>query len=106
MYTKDFWASDNKDHITNEKVKSRIRQVIRNHDDFFTIVKTRKLKWYGHVTRSHGLANTFLQGTVHGVRRKGRRRKRWGDNISECTGLKLSDALREAENRENMEEAG
>ena len=27
-------------------------------------VKRRKLKWYGHVTRSSGLAKTVLQATV------------------------------------------
>ena len=29
-----------------------------------TIVKRRKLQWYGHVSRSSGLAKTILQGTV------------------------------------------
>ena len=28
------------------------------------IVKRRKLQWYGHVSRSSGLAKTILQGTV------------------------------------------
>ncbi|GFO36019.1 hypothetical protein PoB_006252400 [Plakobranchus ocellatus] len=59
-----------------------------------------KMKWYGHVTQSHGLAKTFLQGTEHGMRRRGRPKKRWENNISEWRGLKLHDALREAENRE------
>ena len=30
------------------------------------IVKRRKLQWYGHVSRSSGLAKTILQGTVKG----------------------------------------
>ena len=88
-----------RDHVTNEEVRSRIRQVIGKHDDLLTIVKKRKLKWYGHVTRSNGLAKTILQGTVQGGRRKGRQRKRWENDISDWTGLKLSDALRKAENR-------
>ena len=50
-------------------------------------VKRRKLKRYGHVTRSSGLAKTVLQGTVQGGRRRGRQRKRWEDNIKEWTGL-------------------
>ena len=32
----------------------------------FCIVKRRKLQWYGHVSRSSGLAKTILQGTVKG----------------------------------------
>ena len=61
---------------------------------------TKVNKMYGHVSRSSGLAKTILQGTVQGGRKRGRRRKRWEDNITEWTGLKLSDALRMSENRE------
>ena len=48
-----------------------------------TIVKRRKLRWYGHVSRSSGLAKTILHGTVNGGKRQGRQRKRWEDNIRE-----------------------
>ena len=57
-----------KDHVTNE-------QAIGPHEDL-TIVKRRKLQWYGHVFRSSGLSKTILQGTVTGGRRRGRQRKR------------------------------
>ena len=89
-----------RDHITNTEVKSRIEQNIGPFEDLLTTVKKRKLMWYGHISRSSGLAKTFLQGTVQGGRRRGRQRKRWEDNIREWTGLTLSDALRKAENRE------
>ena len=36
------------------------------HEDLLTIVKRRKLQWYGHVSRSSGLAKCILQGTVKG----------------------------------------
>ena len=45
------------------KVKARIGNA-RPYKDLLTSVKKRELKWYGHVTRSSGLAKTFLQGTV------------------------------------------
>ena len=35
-----------------------------------------------------------------GGRRKGRQKKRWGDNIPEWTGLGLGEALRKVEDRE------
>ena len=70
-----------KDHATNEEVRAKIQQAIGPHEDLLTIVKRRKLQWYGHVSRSSGLAKTILQGTVKGGRRQGRRRKRWEDNI-------------------------
>ena len=89
-----------KDHTTNEEVRNRIRQAIWKHDDLLPTVKKRKLKWYGHVTRSKGLAKTILQGTVQGRRKRGGQKKRWENDISDWTGLKLCDALRQSENRE------
>ena len=65
-----------------------------------TSVKRRKLKWYGHFTRSSGLAKTILQGTVQGGRRRGTQRKRWEDNIKEWTYIEWNIILRKAENRE------
>ena len=89
-----------RDHVTNEKVGNRIRQAIGPYEDLLTTVKKRKLRWYGHKTRSTGLAKMILQGTVQGGRRRGRQKKRWEDNITEWIGLKLGEALRKAEDRE------
>ena len=55
-----------KDHVTDEEVCAKIQQAIGPHEDPLTIVKRRKLQWYGHVSRSSGLAKTILQGTVKG----------------------------------------
>ena len=63
------------------------------------IVKTRKLQWYGHVSRSSGLAKTILLGTVKVGRRQGGQRKRWKDNIREWTGLGFGKSQRVVENR-------
>ncbi len=92
-----------REYITNEEGRNRIKQAIGSHDDLLTTVKHRKLKWYGHVTRSSGLAKTILQGTVRGGRKRGRQKKRWED-IKEWTGLELSDTLRKAESREEWRE--
>ena len=69
-----------KDHVTDGEVRAKIQQAIGPHKDL-TVVKRLKLQWYGHVSRSSGLARTILQGTVKGGRRQGRQRKRWEDNI-------------------------
>ena len=86
-----------KDHVTNE-VRNRIQNAIGVHDD--TMVKKRKLRWYGHISRSSGMAKTILQGTVKGARRRGRQKKRWEDNIKEWMGMGFGDSLRAAEDRE------
>ena len=64
-----------KDLVTNEEVHARIQEAIGPHEDLLTTVKRRKLLWYGHVSRSSGLAKTILQGTVKGGRRQGREKK-------------------------------
>ena len=91
-----------KDHVTNEGVRAKIQQAIGPHEDL-TIVKRRKLQWYGHVSRSSGLAETILQGTMKGGRRQGRQRKRWEDNIRKWTGPEFARSQRAVENRENGE---
>ena len=88
------------DHVTNEEVRAKIQQAIGPHEDLLTIVKGRKLQWYGHVSRSSGLAKTILQGIVKGGRRRGRQRKTWEDNIREWTGLEFTKSQRAVENRE------
>ena len=77
------------DHVTNEEVRAKIQQAIGPHEDLLTIVKRRKLQWYGHVSCSSGLAKTILQGTVKGGRRQGRQRTRWEDNSRKWTGQVL-----------------
>ena len=58
-----------KDHITSHEVYAKIQQEIGSHEDFLTIVKRCKLKWYGRISRLSGLAKTILQSTVKKERR-------------------------------------
>ena len=53
-----------KDHLTNEEVRRKIQEAIGEYDELLTLVKKRKLRRFGHVSRSSGLAKTILQGTV------------------------------------------
>ena len=78
----------------------KIEQAIGPHEDVLTTVKRRKLKWYGHVFRSSGLAKTIWQGTVKGGRRQARQRKRWEENIREWTGLEFGKSQRAVKNRQ------
>ena len=92
------------DHITNVEVRRRVGQEVHQYEDLLTIVKKRKLRWYGHITRSGGLAKTILQGTVQGKRRRGRQRKKWADNISEWTGKNFAATQAIAHNRTRWRE--
>ena len=89
-----------KDHVTNEEVRAKIERANGPYEDLLTIVKRRKLQWYGHISRSSGLAKTISQGTVKGGRRQGRQRKRWEDNIREWTGLEFGKSQRTVKKKE------
>ena len=89
-----------KNHVTNEEVDAKIQQAIGPHEDHLTIMKRRKLQWYGHVSHTSRLAKTILQCTVKGGRRQSRQRKRWEDNIRKWTGLEFVKSKRAVENRE------
>ena len=89
-----------KDRVTNEAVRNRIQNATGVHDDLLTMVKERKLRWYGHISRSSGIAKTILQETVKGARRRGRQTKRWEDNFKEWMGMRFGDSLRATEDRE------
>ena len=89
-----------KEHVAYEDVRAKIHQAIGPHEDLLTMVKSRKMRWYGHVSRSSGLAKTILKGTLKGGRRQGRQRKKW-EAIREWTGLEFTKSQRAVENREN-----
>ena len=85
-------------HVS-EEVRAKIRQAVGPHEALLTVVKRCKLQWYGHVSRSSGLAKTILQGTVKGGRIQGGQRERWEDNIREWTGLEFGKSQRAVEKR-------
>ena len=67
------------DHVTNEEVRRKIQAAIGEYDELLTLVKKRKLRWFGHVSRSSGLANP----TGHSERKKKEAdRRRVGKTIS------------------------
>ena len=80
-----------KDRITIEHMPKTITKHIGPYEDLLATVKRRKLKWYGHVTRSDGLTKVILQERVKGKRRRSRPKKRWTDNIAEWTGKSFAE---------------
>ncbi|KAL8593816.1 hypothetical protein ACOMHN_064013 [Nucella lapillus] len=66
-------------------------------EPLLSVVKRRKLSWFGHVNRHDSLAKTILQGTVERGRRRGRQRKAWADNAKEWTGETFNSLLQISE---------
>ena len=88
-----------KDQVTNEEVHRKIQAAIGEYDELLTLVKKQKLRWFGHISRSSGMAKTILQGTVKGQRKRGRQKRKWEDNIKEWIGMDFASSTRAAENR-------
>ena len=63
---------DYRDHVTNVSVREKVTEEIGGHQELLEIVKSRKLKWFGHTTRKNCLAKECLLGTVRGGRGRGR----------------------------------
>ena len=66
-----------KHHVTNEGVRKKIQAAIGKYDELLILVKKRKLRWSGHISKSSGLAKTILQRTVQGKDEIVDRRRVW-----------------------------
>ena len=48
-----------KGRVNNDGVCRMIQAAIEKHDELLTLVKRRKLRWFGHIPRSSGLVKTI-----------------------------------------------
>ena len=85
-------------HVTNKEVCRKIQAAIGEYEKLLTLVKKRKLRWFGYVSKSSGLAKASLLGTVKGIGR-GSHKKRYKDNVKEWTGMEFVSSTRAAEYR-------
>ena len=69
-----------------EEVRRKIQAAIGEYDELLTLVKKRKLRWFGHVSRSSGLAKTILQGTVKGKKKEKEADRRRGGKTKSNSG--------------------
>ena len=62
-------------------------------------IKSRKLKYFGHVKRHDSIEKIILEGVVPGKRRRGRPKRRWSQDITEQLGVDVTEAGRLAQDR-------
>ena len=62
-------------------------------------IKSRKLKYFGHVKRHQNIQKTMLEGIIEGRRCRGRQRSVWCDNIKGWTGMNMAACSTAAMNR-------
>ena len=85
---------------TNNFVLEQVTVLSGPQEPLLSIIKRRKLVYFGHVTRHDSIPKTVLQGTVEGSRRRGRQTKNWMQNVREWTNLDSPTLLRMAEDRD------
>ena len=59
------------DHVTNVEVRRKIQAAIREYGECLALKKKRKLRWFGHVSRSSGITKSVIP-TRHIERKKKR----------------------------------
>ncbi|KAK3849654.1 hypothetical protein Pcinc_043593 [Petrolisthes cinctipes] len=93
-------------HTSNDQVRTTIHQHIGLYDDLLTIVKERKLRWYGHVTRFGWSCKNSSPGDRGGKKEKGRTEEEVSDNIKEWTKKTFVVTQALAHDREQVEGFG
>ena len=92
-------------HRTNENVKDEIFHQCGNRKTSLSIVKRRKIQWFGYVTRNDN-SLSIMHGRVPGKRGRGRPRKTRLSNIHEWTNLSMTEATRKAADRKMWKDIG
>ena len=65
-------------------------------------IRTLKLSYYGHIMiQANCLEKDIIQGCVPGSRGRGQPRRRWKEDVSDWTGLRINDAARSAKDRDS-----
>ena len=69
---------------TNGSVKEELTQIVGNIEMLISIIRKRKLKAFGHVTRHNDklpLTNNIMRGRPPGKRGRSKPRRSWIQNI-------------------------
>lgn len=85
---------------TERRTNQSILEQLKVRKRLRTIVAERITKFFGHVIRRNDLERLTIVGAVQGKRSRGRSPTRYTDLITKITGSGLTQAIREAENRD------
>ena len=98
----EMWCLRRMGRISWKELKSNkeVCAIMKTKPNLLNTIKSRKLKYFGHVKRHNTICKMILEGKVEGKRARGRQRTMWTDNIREWTTLPLSQCTRRANIRE------
>ena len=84
---------------TERKTNTWVLEKLRAKKSLRADIITRKLSYFGHITRHQCLQKNIMQGMVEGKRKRGRPPASWLDDIKQITGKTIADATRAAADR-------
>jgi len=70
------------EHVTNNEVLQRVAQ----GRALMGQVKSRKLEYFGHVSKHNSLEKDIMLGFMPGTKRQGGQKRQWIDNVTQWTG--------------------
>ena len=82
--------------VSNEQVLDRIGITTPK---LLQSIKTRKLKYFGHIKRHDTLEKHILEAKIEGKRGRGRPTRRWEQDIEDWLGITTTQAGRLAHKR-------
>ncbi|GFR63181.1 endonuclease-reverse transcriptase [Elysia marginata] len=92
------WTARRTNQNILQELGTKERQLLKN-------IKQQKLKYFGHVVRHNNLEKLCLEGAVEGRRGRGRRRKRWTQDISDWLDFSVREASILAQDRDGFRSA-
>ena len=84
------------DRITNEEVLRRAN----SNRTLLNLIRSRKLRYCGHLIRANNLQRHLLDGKCEGKRRQGKQRSNWMTDVKKWTSLNYEQCIRKAANRD------
>ncbi|GFR96857.1 endonuclease-reverse transcriptase [Elysia marginata] len=83
----------------DKKTNQEVCQHLGTRRELVNTIKTRKIKYFGHIKRHASFLKNVLEGKIDGSRPRGRQRRRWIDDITEWTGKDIHQCTVEAQDR-------
>ena len=83
-----------------KKTNQEVCDILDIRPTLLKVIKTRKLRYFGHLRRHQTITKDILEGSVEGKRGRGRPTRTWIDNVKTWTGLSAAECSQQAVNRE------
>jgi hypothetical protein len=98
----EMWVYRRIGHISwkEKKTNKAVLEMLGMKQDLLKEVKTRQLKYFGHLKRHDSLLKNILEGRVEGKRARGGQRYMWENNIKRWTGNSMTECTNGTRDRQ------